>query len=184
VLGVLAGYFRGIVDTIISRMMDAVFAFPSIFFGLVLAVTLGPGLTSVFIAISIVLWARFAKIIRDEVVTLRERDFIARARVSGCSGFRILTVHILPNILSVAMVVLTINFGYVILLEASLSYLGAGIPPPTPSWGSMIAEGQNYIGSAWWISIPPGVAIALTVLGLSLLGDWLRERLDPQMRDL
>jgi len=184
VLGVIAGYFRGVPDAVISRLMDAVFAFPSIFFGLVLAVTLGPGITSVFIAISIVLWARFAKVIRDEVISLRERDFIARAKVSGCSGPRILAVHVLPNILSVAIVVLTINLGYVILLEASLSYLGAGIPPPTASWGAMIAEGQNYIASAWWISIPPGIAIGLTVLGLSLIGDWLRERLDPHMRDL
>lgn len=125
-LGVIAGYFRGIADMIISRMMDAVFAFPSIFFGMVLAVTLGAGVTSVCIAISLVLWARFARIIRDEMISLRERDFIARAKVSGCSGARILFVHILPNIVNAAVVIFTINIGYVILMEASLSYLGAG----------------------------------------------------------
>jgi peptide/nickel transport system permease protein len=184
VLGLVAGYFRGIPDALVSRLMDAVFAFPSIFFGLVLAVTLGPGIPSVCISISIVLWARFARIIRDEVISLRERDFIARAKVSGCSRFRILAVHVLPNIVNACVVIFTINIGYVILMEASLSYLGAGIPGPTPSWGGMIAEGQNYIGTAWWISIPPGIAIGLTVLGLSILGDWLRERLDPHMSDL
>jgi peptide/nickel transport system permease protein len=165
-------------------MMDAVFAFPSIFFGMVLAVTLGAGVTSVCIAISLVLWARFARIIRDEVISLRERDFIARAKVSGCSGTRILFVHVLPNIVNAAVVIFTINIGYVILMEASLSYLGAGIPGPRPSWGGMIAEGQNYIGTAWWISMPPGIAIGVTVLMLSILGDWLRERLDPHLADL
>lgn len=182
-LGLVAGYFRGVVDIIVSRLIDSVLAFPSIFFGLLLAVTSGAGLQSVVVAISIVLWARFARVIRGEVLSIRERDFIAQAKVNGCSRFRILLVHVLPNVVSPLMVLLSINLGYVITLEASLSFLGAGIPAPTPSWGGIVAEGQNYIGSAWWITVVPGIAIVLTVLAVNLLGDWVRDRLDPKMQD-
>jgi peptide/nickel transport system permease protein len=183
VLGVVAGYFRGVTDIVISRVVDAMLAFPSIFFGLLLAVTLGPGRSSVVIAISLVIWARFARVVRAEVLTLRERDFIAQAKVNGCSPARVILTHVAPNLASQVMILVSINIGYVITLEATLSFLGAGVPPPTPSWGGMIAEGQNYLSTAWWISAAPGVAILLTVLAFNLLGDWLRDYFDPQTRD-
>ena len=182
-LGLLAGYFRGWIDTVVSRSIDAVLGFPPIFFGLLLAVTVGASLRSVVIAISLVLWARFARVIRGEVISIREKDFIAQAKINGGSSVRIILVHVLPNVLNATMVLVSINMGYVITLESILSFLGAGIPPPIPSWGGMISEGQNYVSSAWWIAIVPGVAILLTVLALNLMGDWLRDRLDPKLRD-
>lgn len=182
-VGLIAGYFRGRADTVISRTVDAMLAIPSIFIALALAAARGPGQASVVIAVSIVLWARFARVIRSDVLSLTEQDFIAQAQVTGCSRGRTMFVHILPNVLNSVMVLLSINMGYVIMLEASLSFLGAGIPPPTPSWGAMVSEGQNYIGVAWWVSIMPGIAIALIVLALNVFGDWLRDYLDPRTRD-
>ena len=183
VLGTLAGYVAGKVDILISRVVDALLAFPPIFFALLFAVSLGPGLKSVVLAISLVLWARFARVIRGEVLAVKELDFVAQARVNGCSDLRIIMVHILPNVANTFMVLLSLNIGWVITVEASLSFLGAGIPPPTPSWGAMIAEGQQYISSAWWISIVPGLAITLEVLAFNLFGDWLRDFLDPKLRE-
>lgn len=182
VLGVLAGYFGGIIDVVISRVTDATLAFPTLLFGLLFAVSVGPGFGSVVAAISLSLWAEFVRVVRSEVLTLREREFIQQAKVYGSSSFRLLRVHVLPNIFNSFVVLLGVNLGKVILSEASLSYLGAGIPQPTPSWGNMISDGQKYIGSAWWISIVPGVAISLTVLVLFLIGDWMRDYLDPRMR--
>jgi peptide/nickel transport system permease protein len=182
-VGLIAGYFRGRTDTVISRTVDAMLAIPSIFIALALAAARGPGQASVVIAVSIVLWARFARVIRSDVLSVTEQDFIAQAQVTGCSRARTMFVHILPNVLNSVMVLLSINMGYVIMLEASLSFLGAGIPPPTPSWGAMVSEGQNYIGVAWWVSIMPGIAIALIVLALNVVGDWLRDYLDPRTRD-
>ena len=158
-------------------------AIPSIFVALALAAAGDPGEASVIIAVSIVLWARFARVIRSEVLSLSEQDFVAQAQVTGCSRTRTMFVHILPNVLNSIMVLMSINMGYVIMLEASLSFLGAGIPPPKPSWGAMVSEGQNYIGVAWWVSIMPGIAIALIVLALNVFGDWLRDYLDPRTRD-
>ena len=183
VVGLVAGYFRGRADTVISRTVDAMLAIPSIFVALALAAARGPGEASVIIAVSIVLWARFARVIRSEVLSLSEQDFVAQAQVTGCSRTRTMFVHILPNVLNSIMVLMSINMGYVIMLEASLSFLGAGIPPPKPSWGAMVSEGQNYIGVAWWVSIMPGIAIALIVLALNVFGDWLRDYLDPRTRD-
>jgi peptide/nickel transport system permease protein len=182
-IGLIAGYLRGRVDTVISRTVDAMLAIPSIFVALALAAARGPGQASVIIAVSIVLWARFARVIRSDVLSITEQDFIAQAQVTGCSRIRTMYIHILPNVMNSIMVLLSINMGYVIMLEASLSFLGAGIPPPTPSWGAMISEGQNYIGVAWWVSIMPGIAIALIVLALNIFGDWLRDYLDPRTRD-
>ncbi|MFD4351251.1 ABC transporter permease [Nocardia sp. NPDC058518] len=182
-VGLVAGYFGGRADAIISRAVDATLAIPSIFVALALAAARGPGAASVVIAVSIILWARFARVIRSDVMSLSEQDFIAQAKVTGCSRARTMLVHILPNVMNSIMVLLSINMGYVIMLEASLSFLGAGIPPPTPSWGAIVSEGQNYIGVAWWVSITPGIAIALIVLALNVLGDWLREYLDPRTRD-
>lgn len=182
-LGVMAGYFGGIVDIVISRVIDAAMSIPSLFIGILLAVSLGGGITSVVIAISLILWSSFARIIRSDVMALKNREFIILARLVGCSHLRIIVVHVLPNILSTAMVLISINLGEVILMEAGLSFLGAGIPPPTASWGSMVAEGQGHLATAWWLTAVPGTVILLVVLAFNILGDWTRDRLDPRLRD-
>ena len=184
VLGVISGYVGGKVDTLIMRAVDATLAFPTILFALLLAVTMGQGLLTVVLAVTFILWARFARVTRGEVLSLKTNDFIALARIHGCSSFRIMAIHIMPNAFNTFMVMLTLHVGLVILTEASLSFLGAGIPPPTPSWGQMVADGRAKVASAWWISIIPGVAITMVVIAFNLFGDWLRDRLDPKLRQL
>jgi peptide/nickel transport system permease protein len=183
-IGLVAGYHRGRVDTVLMRITDATLSFPVILLALILAVTVGPSFTNVVIAVAVILWARYARVIRGETLSLMERDFIAQARIAGCSAWRIITRHLLPNTLNTLVVLLTLQVGYVIILEASLSFLGAGIPPPQPAWGSMIAEGRDYITSAWWVSFFPGLGILLVVLAFNLVGDWLRDTLDPRLRQL
>jgi peptide/nickel transport system permease protein len=183
-LGMIAGYAGGRVDAFLMRVADTTLAFPIILFAILLVVILGASLITVVIAIALVLWARYARVIRGEVLSLRERDFIAQARIAGCSSARIILVHIFPNVLNTLVVLLSLQVGWVIIVEASLSFLGAGVPPPTPTWGSMIAEGRDYIASAWWVSFFPGLAILVTVLAFNLFGDWLRDALDPTMRQL
>jgi peptide/nickel transport system permease protein len=184
VIGILAGYIGGALDNLLMRLVDAAFTFPAILFALLLAVTMGQGLVTLVIAISLLLWASFARVIRGEVLMLRQRDFVALAKVRGCSSLRIMLTHILPNVLNTFMVLVTLNIGVVIIAEASLSFLGAGIPPPTPTWGLMISEGRGRIADAWWVALIPGFAITLLVLSVNLFGDWLRDRLDPQLRQL
>ncbi len=183
-IGIVSGYIGGRVDGFLMRLVDAAFTFPAILFALLLAVTIGQGLGTLVIAISLLLWAGFARVIRGEVLALKERDFIALAKVHGCSESRIMITHILPNVMNTFMVLVTLNVGIVIVAEASLSFLGAGIPPPTPSWGLMVAEGRGKISSAWWLSLIPGISITLVVLAFNLFGDWLRDRLDPKLRQL
>jgi peptide/nickel transport system permease protein len=184
VIGIVAGYMGGIVESILMRLVDAAFTFPAILFALLLAVTMGQGLGTLVIAISLLLWASFARIIRGEVLALKQRDFVALAKVRGCSEPRIMLTHILPNVLNTFMVLVTLNIGVVIIAEAALSFLGAGIPPPTPTWGLMVSEGRGRIADAWWVSLIPGLAITALVLSVNLFGDWLRDRLDPRLRQL
>jgi peptide/nickel transport system permease protein len=183
-VGIVAGYVGGAVDSLLMRLVDAAFTFPAILFALLLAVTMGQGLGTLVIAISLLLWASFARVIRGEVLSLRQRDFVALARVRGCSAARIMLTHILPNVLNTFMVLVTLNIGVVIIAEATLSFLGAGIPPPTPTWGLMISEGRGRLTDAWWVALIPGIAITLMVLSVNLFGDWLRDRLDPRLRQL
>jgi peptide/nickel transport system permease protein len=183
-IGLLSGFYGGQIDAVLMRAADSTLAFPIILFALILAVTIGPSFANVITAIAIVLWARYARVIRGEVLSLKERDFVAQARIAGCSGPRIMMFHLFPNTLNTFIVLLTLQIGYVILVEASLSFLGAGIPPPTPAWGSMVAEGRDYLTRAWWVSFFPGVAIMLVVLSLNLLGDWVRDTLDPKLRQV
>ena len=183
-LGIISGYVGGKVDTLIMRAVDATLAFPTIFFALLLAVTMGQGVLTVVLAVTLILWARFARVTRGEVLALKNNDYIALARIHGCSSFRIMAVHIMPNVFNTFMVMLTLHVGLVILTEASLSFLGAGIPPPTPSWGQMVADGRAKVASAWWISIIPGLAITMVVIAFNVFGDWLRDRLDPKLRQL
>jgi peptide/nickel transport system permease protein len=183
-LGLIAGYYGGRIDGLVMRVADTTLAFPIILFAILLVVAMGGSLTTVVMAVALVLWARFARVIRGEVLSLREQDFVAQARVAGCSPGRIMLVHLFPNILNTLVVLLSLQVGWVIIVEASLSFLGAGVPPPTPTWGSMIAEGRDYIASAWWVSFFPGLAILATVLSFNLFGDWLRDALDPKLRQL
>ena len=183
-LGILAGYFGRKTDTIIMRAVDAMMAFPTILLALLFAVVLGPSFWNIIIVLGLVLWARFERIIRAEVLSVKERDFVALARVAGASPPRIMLVHIFPNVVNTFIVMATLDVGWVILVEASLSFLGAGIPPPTPAWGGMVAAGRQYLESAWWVSFVPGVAIMLVVLSFNLLGDWLRDALDPKLRQV
>ena len=183
-VGLVAGYYGGRVDAALMRITDATLSFPVILLALILAVTVGPSFLNVVIAISVILWARYARVIRGEVLTLMQLDFIAQARIAGAGAWRIITRHLAPNTLNTLVVLITLQVGYVIIVEAALSFLGAGIPPPTPAWGSMIAEGRDFVTSAWWVSFLPGLAIMLVVLAFNLLGDWLRDTLDPKLRQL
>jgi peptide/nickel transport system permease protein len=183
-IGLMAGYYGGRTDAALMRVTDATLSFPVILLALILAVTVGPSFTNVVIAIAVILWARYARVMRGQVLTLMTLDFIAQARIAGAGAWRIITRHLLPNTLNTLVVLITLQIGYVIIVEASLSFLGAGIPPPTPAWGSMIAEGRDFVTSAWWVSFFPGLAILLVVLAFNLLGDWLRDTLDPRLRQL
>jgi peptide/nickel transport system permease protein len=183
-IGLLSCFHGGRIDAVLMRAADSILAFPIILFAMILAVTMGPSFFNVITAIAIVLWARYARVVRGEVLSLKERDFVAQARITGCSALRIIVVHLFPNTLNTLIVLLTLQIGYVILVEASLSFLGAGIPPPTPAWGSMVSEGRDYITRAWWVSFFPGGAIMAIVLSLNLLGDWVRDTLDPKLRQM
>jgi peptide/nickel transport system permease protein len=166
------------------RTVDIKLAFPSILLALVLATVLRPGFFSVVLIIALVLWTSYARMVRGETLRVRAMDYVARARVVGASNFRIIIRHVLPNTVNSIIVLATLEVGQVILFEASLSFLGIGIPPPSPSWGLMVADGRVLVMSAWWVSFFPGLAILLTVLSMNLFGDWLRDKLDPRMRNI
>ena len=184
VLGLIAGYWGGWIDHLIMRLVEAFLAFPFILMALVLVTILGSSFGTVVATISLLLWARFARLARGETLSVKNRDFIDRARASGCTNTRIMTRHVFPNIVNPLLVVITLEVGHVILLESTLSFLGAGLPLPTPAWGLMVSEGRDLIVSNWWVSFFPGLAIMLTVLSMNLLGDWMRDRLDPKLRQI
>jgi len=183
-LGIVSGYFGGWLDGLLMRVTDISLAFPAILIALLLAVTLGPSFTTVVLAISLLGWAGYARLIRGEVLKLRNADFVLQARIIGCSPLRIMLTHVFPNVINPMLILATLSVGLVILIESALSYLGAGIPPPTPTWGSMVSDGRGLIDTAWWISFFPGLAIGLVVLSGNFLGDWLRDRLDPRLRQI
>lgn len=183
-LGLVAGYFGGTVDHVIMRVVDVKLALPSILLALVLATVMDAGFTAVIIIISIVIWARYARMVRGETLRVRQLDFIARARVAGASDMRIMIHHVFPNVVNSVIVLATLEIGQIILFEAALSFLGVGIPPPNPAWGLMVADGRVLVVTAWWVAFFPGLAILLTVLSMNLFGDWLRDKLDPKLRNL
>jgi peptide/nickel transport system permease protein len=183
-IGILSGYVGGRVDAFLMRVVDATLTFPTILIALLLTVSLGQGLQTIIIAVTFIIWARFARVVRGEVLGVKNRDFVALAKVHGCSHLRIMAIHIVPNVMNTFMVLLTLHIGFVIIVEASLSFLGAGIAPPTPSWGQMVSDGRGHIAGAWWLSVVPGVAILLVVLAFNLFGDWLRDWLDPRLRQV
>jgi len=184
VLGLVSGYFGRWIDSMIMRLTDMMLSLPIILIALLFAVSLGPSFANLIIVLGLVMWARFARLVRGEVLTWKERDFVALAKVGGCSSLRIMLRHIFPNLINPLMVLATLQVGWVIIVESSLSFLGAGIPPPAPSWGSMIADGRGHVATAWWISLFPGLALVLAVLSVNMLGDWLRDHLDPRLRNL
>ena len=182
VLGVLAGYFGGVVDSVLMRLVDLALSFPVILLALLFGVLYGPGFSNVVLVISLVLWSQYARLARAETLKVKQEDYIALARSAGCSAPRILWRHVAPNIAGSLIVLATLQVGTVIIIEASLSFLGVGVPPPTPAWGTMIADGRSYITSASWLAIIPGIAMLLTVMSVNVLGDYLAEKLNPRLR--
>src|SRR5436190_2748872 len=183
--GILSGYLGGWVDQAIMRLTDAWLALPALVFAIFLATVVGPSMWNIVIILGLVYWTRYARVIRGEVLSLREREFVRLAIVAGCSKRTIMYRHILPNVINSAIVIGTLMLGVVIITEASLSFLGVGVPPPEPAWGLMLSDGkQSLMVGRWWLSVLPGICIMLMVLSANLLGDWLRVKLDPQLRQL
>jgi peptide/nickel transport system permease protein len=183
-VGMISGYFGKTVDTIIMRLVDIQMSIPSLALALVVATVLSPSLTTVIVVISITYWTWYARIIRGEILSLKQRDYVALARIAGCSTPTIFRRHLLPNILNTLLVLASLQIGQVIIFEASLSFLGLGIQSPDVSWGLMLADARSYITNAWWAITLPGIAIMLTCLSANLIGDWLRDTLDPRRRQL
>jgi peptide/nickel transport system permease protein len=181
ILGFLAGYYGGKIDTIIMRMVDVMLAIPALVLALAIAGALGGGIWNVIIAIGAVGWTQFARLVRGEVLRIRESEYIQAARALGAGDFKIISKHIAPNMMAPVIVYITLYIPSAILWAASLSFLGLGVQPPYPEWGALIANGRSYISFAWWIATIPGFAIMLTVLGFNFLGDGLRDALDPKM---
>jgi len=184
VLGMIAGYFGGAVDHIIQGMVDISWAFPTVLMAIFMVAVLGPGLGNVMIAVGLVYWGGFERVVRGQVLSLREWEFVLAARTIGARNLSIMIRHILPNVLSPVIVMTTLMLGDAILIEATLSFLGMGAQPPAPSWGSILASGRSYLLLAPWVTLFPGIAILLTVLGFNLLGDGLRDALDPRLKNL
>jgi len=181
-LGALSGFFGGVPDTVIMRIADIFFAFPYILGAIAIMTVLGPGILNIFIAIGVLGWASVARLFRSSILSIKEKEYIEAARALGANNFRIITKHILPNSFAPLIVYSTMNVGTAIIVEAALSFLGLGVQPPTPSWGKMLSESMNYINTAPWLMFFPGLSILITVLGFVLLGDGLRDALDPRLK--
>lgn len=183
-LGLIAGYLGGWTDSLIMRSVDIMMSFPAILVALVFVVTIGASFSMVVATLALLLWAQYARLVRGQVLSMKERDFVALAQVAGSSTRRILVVHILPNLINSVVVLATLQIGWGIVVESALSFLGAGVPPPAPTWGNLVAEGRDVLDQAWWIAVCPGLAIMLVVLAFNLFGDWVRDALDPTLRQL
>lgn len=178
-LGIVGGYFGGAVDALVMRLADIQLAFPAVILALVLSGAIGVNIGNLILVLTLANWARFARVTRGEVLSLKSRDFVLLSRLAGASRPWIMLRHVAPNIVGTFVVLATLDVGSVIVLEATLSFLGLGIQPPTPSWGGMIAEGRGYLSNAWWVCVMPGAVLIVTVLAANLLGDALRDRLNP-----
>jgi len=183
-LGLIAGWFGGMVDEIITRIVDVWLGFPFILVALVVSLAVGRGFGTLIFLLATLAWTPFVRQVRGEVLTLKSRDYVLLSQTLGASTFRIMRKHLLPGVSNTVVVVATFQTASLILVEAFLSFLGAGIPAPAPAWGNMIAEGRGYLQDAWWISVFPGLAILLTTASLSFLGDWIRDFTDPQLKQL
>ena len=183
-LGLISGYRGGVTDAVLMRLTDIGLSLPTILIAVVLVAVSEPSFRNVILVIALLLWPRFARQVRGETLGIKEQDFVALAVVAGRSSAWIIRRHIFPNVMPTLLVISTLQVGYVILLEGTLSFLGVGVPPPNPAWGLMIADGRGFLATAWWISLFPGLAMLLTVLAVNLMGDWLRDHLDPKLRQL
>ena len=184
ILGILAGYLGRAWDQIIMRITDAWLTLPTLVFAILLSSIRGPGVWNVVLILALVFWSRYARLVRGEVLTLRERDFVRLAEVNGVSKFNIIRRHLLPNVMNTVMVFFTLIVGVAIIIEANLSFLGVGVPPPEPAWGLMISQERDALmAGKWWLAVWPGLCIMLLVLSANMAGDWLRVRLDPQLRN-
>jgi peptide/nickel transport system permease protein len=184
VLGIISGYFGGRVDSVIQRGVEAMLSLPTLLVAIVLIFVLGQGFSSVILVLTPFIAARFARMVRGETLAVREANYVALAKIAGASSIRIMARHILPNVAATIVVIATLEVGALILVEASLSFLGVGVPPPTPAWGLMVADGRDVLATQYWLSLFPGVAILLTVMSINWLGDWLRDTFDPKRRTL
>jgi peptide/nickel transport system permease protein len=178
-VGLVAGYYRGVAEILLMRFADIQLALPFILIAIMFLAILGTGIDKVIFFMIVAQWVQYARLVRGSVLALRDREFILSARAIGVGNLRIIFQHILPNVLGPIVILMTLNVANNILLESSLTFLGLGVDPLIPSWGGMLADGRTYLQSAWWVSVFPGLAIMFTVLGLNLLGDWLRDYLDP-----
>lgn len=183
-VALLSGYLGGWVDTLLMRFTDIMMSLPYLIIAIVLAAVLGPSKNNIIMILSITGWASYARVLRGEVLRIKQGEFISLAVIAGCSKKRIMFRHVFPNMVNTLVILATLQLGVVIIAEASLSFLGVGVPPPNPAWGSMIAEGRAYMSTAWWLCTWPGLAILLVVLSCNLFGDWLRVRLDPKFRQI
>jgi peptide/nickel transport system permease protein len=181
-LGLISGYRGGLTDAVLMRLTDIGLSLPTILIAVVLVAVSEPSFRNVILVIALLLWPRFARQVRGETLGIKEQDFVALAVVAGRSSSWIISRHIFPNVVPTLLVISTLQVGYVILLEGTLSFLGVGVPPPNPAWGLMIADGRGFLATAWWITLFPGLAMLLTVLAVNLMGDWLRDHLDPKLR--
>ncbi|MCK3777942.1 ABC transporter permease (plasmid) [Sinorhizobium chiapasense] len=182
IMGLVSGYYRGFWDMLVMRFADVQLALPFILLAITFIAIVGGGLANTIILLIVSQWVQYARLVRGSVLSLREREFIQSARAIGVRDYKILFQHLLPNLIGPVIVLMTLNVANNILLESSLTFLGLGVDPLIPSWGGMLADGRTYLQNAWWVSVFPGLAILLTVLGLNLLGDWLRDSLDPTGR--
>jgi peptide/nickel transport system permease protein len=181
-LGLVSGYRGGLTDTLLMRLTDIGLSLPTVLIAVVMVAVSEPSFRNVILVVALLLWPRFARQIRGETLAVKEQDFVALAVVAGRSSAWIIRRHIFPNVVPTLLVISTLQVGYVILLEGTLSFLGVGVPPPNPAWGLMIADGRGFLATGWWMSLFPGLAMLLTVLAVNLMGDWLRDHLDPKLR--
>jgi peptide/nickel transport system permease protein len=184
ILAILAGFLGGWVGTVIMRVTDMMLSIPYLLIAIVMAVLMGPSVNNIIIILIVLGWTQYTRVLHSEVLRVKEADFIQLAKVAGCSKMRIMLRHVFPNIVNTLIILGTLNLGQVIIMEASLSFIGAGVPPIFPAWGRMLADGRQYITYAWWLCVWPGLAILLVVLSCNLLGDWIRVRLDPKFRQI
>jgi len=181
-LGMVAAFYRGWVETVLMRLVDIVLSVPAILLAIITVAVLGPSLTNVVIVLALTRWPRYARVAYGQTLSVANMPYVRLSRFMGAGWFRLLSRHILPNIAGGLIVVATLEFGLMVLFEAGLSFLGLGVQPPTSSWGAMLSTGRNYVGTAWWIATFPGVALFLLVLAINLIGDHMRDRLDPRSR--
>lgn len=180
--GMLAGYYGGVIDMVLMRIVDVKMSIPPVLLTILIGGAIGGGLATILISIILVFWADYARVIRGETLSLRERGYVQLAKVANCSELRILLRHILPNLLPTCIVLITLQFGAALIIEGAITFIGLGVQPPASAWGLLVADGRTYLTSAWWIPTFAGLAISLTALGANLLGDWLRDYFDPKLR--